>query len=344
MVRLERAMYEKLVNNNLFSRARHISKPRYYKARPGSDRTFFWPMGGTFYKLFTNAMENWYAFQYRFDLAWFKVRAYALVDFDTFQESDWRRGTLNEHMHRENVHPYYFFQRQMARQRYHKIEKYVAGVEMPDEVIDEVYGTAEIDKQDYRHCYQLLERQYVREMMPNTYMWRAVRWAVLDITIIYNLLNRDMWNRLFYNEMSHVQELDDLEADIDQTRKEAKILTDFSKPDNRSNFKNHLEQQIQKYPGYYTPEGVPFDYESFFEAVVSYQKGEAPKDAAMKQQYHRILKMFGFNRSHDTLFKSQNNEWLHNDAAEEDIQEVTNTVGLKMPERLSSPKYRAWMA
>ena len=344
MVRLERALYEKLVNTRTFGRARDIAKPRYYKKTFTENRSYFWPAGGTATSLYFQFAEKWFAFQYRFDLSYYRPRAYSLIEFKTFSESDWRRGTLNEQMHRENVHPYHFFQRQMTRQRFHKLEKYVSGVEMPEEAIDEVYGTPEIEKQDYKHSYHTLHQQYVRELMPNTYMWRAVRWAILDITIIYNILNRDMWNRLFYNEQSHVQELDDLENSIDQRRKDAQINIDYSNPENRAKFITYLNAKIEAYPSYYTVEGVPFDYESFFKALQMFQNGEKPKDADMKREFSKIMNMFDFNREHDAVFKSQDNEWLHNDAAEEDIQEVANSLGLKMPERTAAPKYRAWMA
>lgn len=344
MVRLERALYEKLVNTRTLGRAREIAKPRYFKKTLDVNRSYFWPAGGTATSLYFKFCEKWFAFQYRFDLSYFKPRAYSLIEFKIFPENEWRRSSLNEQLHRENVHPYHFFQRQMTRQRYHKLEKYVSGVEMPEEAIDEVYGTPEIEKQDHKHSYHKLHEQYVRELMPNTYMWRAVRWAVLDIFLIHNILSRDMWNRLFYNEQSHVQELDDLEESIDSRKKEAKILVDYSKPENRANFITYLDAKIAAYPSYYTVEGVPFDYESFFKAMEMFQKGEAPKDAAMKREFSKIMNMFDFKRGHDAFFKSQNNEWLHNDAAEEDIQDIANSVGIKMPERTASPKYRAWMA
>ena len=260
MVRLERILYEKAINNNLLGRARKIKSPMaWFNKEPNINEGVYWPGGLFIQKLTEPFIERLASLEYKFLYNLSKTRGIPLESFLSLKEEDWRRCVLTENIKRENWHPWVEILHSHIRCRYFKVDKFQPGFEVPDYIVDETHALPYIETMSYSDGIQDLIGEYTREMMPKVYMFRSRR-VILDILIFHGLFHRKNWNRLFYNEASYVEE----EKEIQEDLKNLRNSIDMTNPKNQENFKNWLEKKIKLFPGTYTREGEPFDYETFF--------------------------------------------------------------------------------
>lgn len=341
MVRLERILYEKAINSNLIGRARKIAKPATWYDRTYKDynSTVFWPGGYAFRKLMQPLTDLWTSNEYKHFYQNSKVQGAPMSDYLALKEEDWRRGLLAENMKRENLHPWMHIQHIMMRSRYWKVDKFMKGFEVPDYVLEETHGEALIDSMPYADAMQSVLFEYTREMMPRLHMFRSRR-VILDIIIIHGLIDRKNWNRLFYNEAFYTDEL--LEIEEDEKRMER--AKDFTQQANQQNFRSWMEAKMARYPGVFTREGEPFDYDTFFRNHAAVNGHLKPSEEMSQNEIDKLRERLTKAANSSQLYSDVSKKILRQDREDEEIIEGKNTVGIKMPEEITPMKYKAWMA
>jgi len=341
MMRLEKILYEKAINTNLLGRARTITKPKgwFTSIDKYDNHTIVWPgslIANKITKPFYQALAS---LEYKTTRNMSKEQGIPLESYFALKEEDWRRGVLAEHMKRENLHPFVLMQHRTVRGRYWKVDKYQPGFEVPDFILEETHGNALLDNLAYAEGIQNLMFEYRREMIPTTYMFRS-RWVVLDLFLIHGLVNRENWNRLFFNEDNYHKE-----AEIIQKEKQdVKDKTDMTKPENQAQFKAWMESQIKKFPGYYTAEGSEFDYETYFRNHSILNGFLKPGENLSKEELETTRDELRKKKNRTLMYEDKEKGILRQDFKDEEVVERPNTVGIKMPEELTPMKYKAWMA
>lgn len=340
MVRLERVLYEKVVNNKLLGRNRRIGSPQTWFTKNNiKNSSVFWPGGYLVTKLldpiFNFVTGKEYTQLYKVS----KLQGVPMENFLALKEDDWRRGVLSEHMKRENLHPWVQMIHSHVRSRFHKVEKYQKGFEVPDEIVEETHGRPLIETISYAETMQNLMGEYKSEMMPNVYMFRSVL-NPLDLPILHNLIDRESWNRMFYNEVRYDTERDEIEAE----EAEEKRQIDMTDPKNQAKFRSWMENKIKLYPGVFVREGEQFDYETFFRDQAALNGHLKPSQEMSQEQIDALRSTVSQRNTSNQLYSDTNLKILNQDQQNEEVVERKNTVGIKAPEEITPMKYKAWMA
>ncbi|CAK64456.1 unnamed protein product (macronuclear) [Paramecium tetraurelia] len=136
MVRLEKLVYEQLVNIRALKRERIIGSPRKWYSEPRTPAMTLQAV-----KLFTS---GWTGLIYkfveplfaRFLYRWMRNigldRGVAMEDLVLFQDRELRRDPLFEHIQREGFHPYTWILFNKRRARFSKVERGVRGSTAPE--------------------------------------------------------------------------------------------------------------------------------------------------------------------------------------------------------------------
>ena len=337
MVRLERMMYEKVVNNSLVGRARRITTPKFWKKDWNDEnRSINWPFQNLLKNAFIPIMDFYTSVEYNLMYNRTKRQGIPVKTNEVMDESEWRRDILVEQMKRENMHPWTIMEHTNMKNRYFKVNKFMAGHETPDYLVAETHAEGLLENRDMTETIDSLKSQYHKEMMPNVYQHRA-RFTLLEFTIFHNLFDKKSWNRYFYNEATYTHELDEIEA----RKKEYTI--DFNDPAEQVKFKDWLNKQIKMFPGYFIGEKKEFDFESFFKNNMALNGQLKPDNNLNQEEIDALRTRLQKEKDAYGIFSKASEGVLRQDTDEEVVENV-NTVGIKMPERLSGPKYRAWMA
>ena len=340
MVRLERLMYEKVVNNSLFGRARKIIAPKtWFGDTQEKHSPVVWPFSNVIKGLIAPLKDKYLSFEYKTLYRESKVHGLPFETHMMMDELFWRREELQEHVKRENVNPWVLIEHDIMRQRYWKIVKFIPGYESPEEIVQETHSKAIIENKDLTEAFRSIRNEYHKEMTPNVYQWRSRRY-ILDILIFHNLIDRDTWNRMFYNEAYYVQEKEDAETQ----GKYEKRLINYSDPKNQKNFISWMENQIEMFPGYYTVEGAAFDYDTYFKSQDALNNHLKPSSELSQEQINEIKEKALSKSKKYGVYADVEKGILKQQYGEEEILENKNTVGVKMPEKFAGLKYRAWMA
>jgi len=265
MVRLEKVLYEKLLNNKALGRARNITTPKkwinhnpteYNAVQAGwlHDNSIvakFWEkVLYPFYKKF------WWEWQR--DLA--LQRGYAMDDFYVYTEKDLRRSPFYEQMWRESTHPYQYLMYKYRRVRYYKVERVCQGFYVPQHLRDEVKNRTWA--QTLAACDEwnnFMYRNYASELTPTTYDSRG-KINLFELFQQYGLFKNEAWERYFFNE----EEYDYIEAEDYERYVVRPGGFDLETNEGRMQFENKINTLIQDFPGLVVPEGETFDFDNYY--------------------------------------------------------------------------------
>ena len=268
-----------------------------------------------------------------------KLQGVPMENFMALREDDWRRGVLSEHMKRENLHPWVQMVHSHIRNRFHKVDKYQKGFEVPDEIVRETHARPLVETLSYAETMQALMFEYKKEMMPNVYWFRSVM-VPLDFAILHNLIDRESWNRMFYNEVRYDTEKDEMQAE----EEEADRKVDMTDPSNQAKFRSWMESKIKQFPGVFVREGEEFDYETFFRDQAALNGHLKPSQEMSQEQINALRSEVQQRKTSNQLYSDVNLKILRQNQQDEEVLERKNTVGIKAPEEVTPMKYKAWMA
>ena len=141
--RLEKSLYERLFNREIFGRARKMGtarKPLYLDYDKWNqyacngftkDKSFIGKLLHPFMYWYT---KHW-IWRYQRDIA--LQRGYVMDDFYIHAEHEMRRSSFLEHVWRESTHPYQHIFFKARRRRYFKVERTLQGFFVPEHVREE---------------------------------------------------------------------------------------------------------------------------------------------------------------------------------------------------------------
>lgn len=266
MVRVERNLYERLVNISLFGRNRRIGSPSkffyvqptlYMIARTHESRYHV----SFFEKLFDPVLEFimphlWWNWQRGIQLQ----RGLVQDDVHNFNEFELRRGIFLENVLRESCHPYQWLFYRYRRLRYYKIERTTQGFFVPEYIRKEVekrtFADSVMAKRQWENFTYL---NFYSDLTPSSYFGRA-KLSILDHLGFYGLLRDVAWERYFLNEDKY-----DLVEDEDMMEPYVRPFgLDLETEDGRRLFEDKINSYVSRYPGLLVPEGEKFDFKLFY--------------------------------------------------------------------------------
>lgn len=333
MVRLERVLYERVVNIAALGRARNISGPRKWVNHNPVEYNAVQAGWKADTSPFTKIMEKiLYPFYKRFWWGWQRdlalQRGYAMDDFYVYTEKDLRRSPFYEHVWRDSCHPYQWLMYKYRRFRYYKIERVAQGFYVPEHLRDEVKKRTWA--QTVAACNEwdnFMYRNYASDLTPTTYDTRG-KLNPLEVFNQYGLARNESWERFFYNEEDY--------DFIDPEDYEKYVVRpggyDVETTEGRMQFENKVNTLISDFPGLVTPEGEHFDFENFY-MKWSLIHG---KDTARFDQ----AKLNGVYDDVKYLVESKDTNLLAYPG--EDGKVGTSTVGTEWPARMTENTRRAF--
>ena len=251
MVRLEKIAYEKIFNNKLLGRARVLSAPR--KNDPFTDLNLTeFPYSFGFKKYFNSLL--WWLFKFEFTGAREVCANRGILMKDAWLEDEIksRRCVLNEHIHRESMHPFtreLFFIRRMA---IGKVEMGLSGFEAPDYYQEDNKKESYMDIEDFLDGHQhFLLSNYAAELTETTSMGNGSK-VILEFLMINNLFARTAWSTYFFNENEYYNtriKNKDIKEVFGQS------LPDLDSEADKEALRMRLEKINAKVPGFIAPEG-----------------------------------------------------------------------------------------
>ncbi|CAD8118402.1 unnamed protein product [Paramecium sonneborni] len=266
MVRLEKLIYEQLVNIRALKRERIIGSPRKWYSEPRTPamtlsavKLFTQGLSGQIYKL----VEPLFA---RFFYRWMRniglERGLAMEDLLLFQDRELRRDPLFEHIQREGFHPYTWIMFNKRRARFSKVERGVRGSTAPEWLQTEARERTLADSVENIYEWDnYVYQNYMSDMTPTARGTILQKVLPLEWFLFFGFLRVDSWDRYFYNEVIYKgleyskQEL----ANIPKPFK-AQLSTD----EGRRQFEVNVNTFIQRYPGAIVKEGDKFDFQRFY--------------------------------------------------------------------------------
>jgi len=265
MVRLEKVLYERVLNNRTLGRARNITTPKKWMNHNPTDYNHVQAGWLHEHSIFAKVMEKLlYPFYRKFWWEWQRdlmlQRGWAMDDTYIHTEKDLRRSPFYEHVWRESCHPYQYLMYKYRRMRYYKVERVCQGFYVPQHLRDEVKNrTWAQTLKAMRDWDNFLFRNYASEITPSTYDSRG-KINLLEIFNQYGLFKNEAWERYFYNE----EEYDFIEAEDFERYVVRPDGMDLETADGRQQFENKINTLIQDFPGMVVPEGEKFDFENFY--------------------------------------------------------------------------------
>ncbi|CAK67090.1 unnamed protein product (macronuclear) [Paramecium tetraurelia] len=265
MVRLEKLVYEQLVNIRALNRQRIIGSPRKWYSEPRTPAMTLSAM-----KLFT---QGWTGLIYkmveplfaRFLYRWMRNigldRGLALEDLVLFQDRELRRDPLFEHIQREGFHPYTWILFNKRRARFSKVERGVRGSTAPEWLQAEARERTLADSvQNIYEWDNYVYQNYMSDMTPTARGTILQKLLPLEWFLFFGLLRVDSWDRYFYNEVMKNWPTFQNHSKLNQLLKKAE-----------DNLKVNVNRFIDLYPGSIVKEGEKFDFQRFY-ALEAYQQ------------------------------------------------------------------------
>ncbi|CAD8125101.1 unnamed protein product [Paramecium sonneborni] len=266
MVRLEKLLYEQLLNIRALNRQRIIGSPRKWYSEPRTPaltlsamKLFTQGVTGQIYKM----VEPLFA---RFFYRWMRNigldRGLALEDLVLFQDRELRRDPLFEHIQREGFHPYTWIMFNKRRARYSKVERGVRGSTAPEWLQTEARERTLADSvQNIYEWDNYVYQNYMSDMTPTARGTILQKVLPLEWFLFFGLLRVDTWDRYFYNEVMYkgLEYSKEELANIPKPFK-AQLTTE----EGRRQFEINVNRFIQLYPGSIVKEGDKFDFQRFY--------------------------------------------------------------------------------
>ena len=341
MVRLERNLYEMLVNSSILGRARKLDRPSKWFTKKNQSPDFqlhYWPFGNIVYKAILPLIEKIAAKEYQITHEVAKEQGIPTQTFMTMHETEWRRDIDLEHIKRENIHPWNILETNIMRCRYWKVQKYLEGYTTPEYLLEKSHDKGVVEDDDVMQVYRSLKQVYEEDKTPTLYMFRSL-WVPLDALILHNSINEKNYNRYFFNEADYTEEI----SEVRHKRLEAQRERDYSDPKVQNEFKNWMEEKIKEFPGLFVREGQQFNYDSFFRKMSVLNGNNNAQENMSQQEVEQLRNELNAKRDNDGLFANAESGSLNLNNNEE-ILERKNTVGINMPKEIAGQKYKAWMA
>ncbi len=333
MVRLEKILYERVLNTQMLSRARKITQPRRLDYR---EEVFLrrFPRTGLL-SFVTSPIMKWLSsVEYK---NWRRLCLQRGLSFDDTMEdeNDLRRDPAHEHFMRETLHPYHFLLNKWKRAAYHKVDFYLGGFEAPDYIREPARKRTLIQARDKMIAfYRLLETNYDYESTEVSY-WGRGQIIVLELVNFYNSSLRIAWNRYFYNEDTYIDPSEELLWDHKNILHHKKY--NLRTNEGRTQFENHMNKQNSLFPGKYAPDGEEIDFEPFYaEFEKKYQDQEFNEELTIQD----INKIYHGVEDLNTPFAFDNYKNVAEDAEE---LSGKNRCGTKLPQYLLKQKGMSFM-
>lgn len=251
-MRLEKILYERLVNNRLTGRQRNLTRPQKVFLDDQHLLSMFpsFRVGKVFDSLWVYILSrDWIFTKSRLDQA-----GLAFEDTYLYTEDDFRRNPFFEHIVRESTHPYQTLLFLWRRQRYFKVDMALKGFEAPQYIKEEARQRTFFDS--FVNIYRwkhFVAHNYEGEITPVTYMYNGTR-VILELFMIYGLTSRLAWSRYFFNEERYYGYQHMLE-DFKALNRGTKHTLDFSNPEDLKEFERRANAWNKKFPGWFAPEG-----------------------------------------------------------------------------------------
>lgn len=259
MVRLEKVIYEKMLNTKILNRARVIKTPKNLETQ---QEVFLkqLPKNRFIQKLINPIITYIDSLEYR---DWRNLCIQRGISFDQIMmETDMElyRCPFHEHFLRETTHPYHYSLNKWSRFAYSKIDTYLRGFEAPDHIKNEVKNRTYVDcKEKIDTFHEMLAKNYNNEKTFLNHYYRGSM-VILELAIFYNSTMRIAWNRLFYNEEMY---LDTKEWLKQQIHLFDTIKFDMNNDKHIEKYKQRLDNFNKLYPGYLAPDGEKVDYNKY---------------------------------------------------------------------------------
>lgn len=335
MVRLEKVLYEKILNNKTLGRARNITTPRKWINVSANDYNAVQAGWTHEHSIFARIMEKvLYPFYRKFWWEWQRdltlQRGWAMDDAYVYTEKDLRRSPFYEHMWRESCHPYQYLMYFYRRLRYYKVERVVQGFFVPDHLRDEVKNrTWAQTLRAMSEWERFMYRNYGSEITPTTYDSRG-KINLLEVFNQYGFFRNEAWERYFYNEEDYDYiEPEDFERYVVQPNG-----CNLDTAEGRQSFEGQINTLIQDFPGLVTPEGESFDFDAFYMRwALLHQRDTTRFDQEkLDAAYDEIKLAIGRNIDPTKML-------LVIDGEEAAVG--NNTIGKEYPKRLLNRKHQA---
>ena len=315
-MRLERIIYEKLLNNKFFGRNRKITSVS--RNHPDDDvwLTLF-PKFRIFH-IFDSAITYMMSREWKYSKQRLDQIGLTFEDTQLYIEEEFRRSPYLEHIFRESTHPY---QQQLfawRRHRYFKVDVALKGFESPQYIRDEAQKRTFFDSfVNFYRWQHFVNYNYHSEQTASTYMYNGTR-TLLELFMIYGLLSKSAWNRYFFNEERYYsinQVFDDFKSYNNGITKNLNL----EDPEHLVEFEKRANQFNEKFPGYYAPEGEKVNMKKIISTIQEI-KQEFKFDTITSQD----LTVIGMNaKIHNTPFDATTLE-------SEELQ-GSNNIGTKLP-------------
>ncbi|KAL4480456.1 hypothetical protein ABPG74_020972 [Tetrahymena malaccensis] len=293
MVRLEKILWEQLVNVKAFSRQRVIGAPsKWYNEnrtewfKVAQHNAFNTGFSGVILRALEPILAK-FIYRWRLDIA--HQRGLTLEDSLLFMDRELRRCYFFETVARQNLHPYTVLFMKKRRARYYKVERGLRGFYVPDWVRKEAEERQLSDTVDNIFNWEnFIYREYMSDMTPIGRWTSLSKITPLDMFQYFGLFRNEAWDRFFYNEAFY-------ESFSEKEKQEANG-NPFGKfnlqtADGRAQFEKEVNTFIERYPFAVTKPGQKFDFTRFYALEDLANKRDTSKyDPALLESVKNELK------------------------------------------------------
>lgn len=264
-LRLEKTLYERLLNTRFLDRARVVTKPsKFYEINPTmymmakAQETY---QNSIFQRIAHPLAVFYYTyFAYPFQRDVMLTRGLLPHDIEIHSETTLRRGAFFENVLRQSCHPYEWLFFKYRRARFFKVEHALAGFHMPDYIRKDVEKVTMAEAHEKELLWRNFEHaNFWSDMSPQSY-WLRGKSVVFEFLAIYGLFRQDAWERYFLNE----QRYDPSTRHIEDLVFRRPYGFDLETDEGRRKFEAHVNDHIQRFPGSLVPEGEKFDFKHFY--------------------------------------------------------------------------------
>ena len=323
-MRLEKIMYEKVLNSKMLGRAREMGTPSRVKMDVGPDLTYT-PLSE--FSILWKPIQRWiYKKEWNFLHSQLEQRGLCMEDVFMHTDEDMRRDPFVENMMRESLHPMYYNLHKYRRVRFNKVDHAVTGFEAPE------YLKAEARKRTYIESLTNLTKMmhfifqdYQSDLTPNSYFFTG-NVAIFEFMTMHNMMNPNAWTRYFFNE-KHYHSMQNY---IKETDKEP--ARDLDTPEGWENFKVVARQWNTDFPGMFAPKGEEVDFVRVREIFDEFKR-EMKID---KLDFHVINDLRRKARLDGVPFEQPEPEL--------NKKEITNNVGADLPKHIRPKETRAFFS
>jgi hypothetical protein len=179
MVRFEKSLYEKLLNNKLFGRERIIASPsKTNYIQPATytmAQAYHMRYKHSYFQKAIAPVVDWFykIFFWQYTRGELLQRGFVADDYN-HTETELRRGILRENILRESCHPYEQLFYRYRRLRYFKVDRIIQGFFVPDFVRKDVEKRTLSDAAVAKYNWDnFVHNNFMSDLTPSTYFGRV---------------------------------------------------------------------------------------------------------------------------------------------------------------------------